>query len=255
MATIGITSSTLLATPIDLALLRIGSVLPHLWLLWQTFLNWGIGLLLWWPISATLNLIGVSTENAAGDRSMEDVLERLPRRILSVIQNDSSAPEVPESTQSPRPGKPFKPLVKLPHLIAWLAAGFAFLFGVLLISAGLERGTPSQILLTGSGCDVARIAGATPEESQNKCVLRAYYRPGVFHDGARIDLGSGKSFDIGGQQILGRIDDHRFSAPLGPSQKVLLWSGIGLLVSAFVMLIAGFVWRVQEISGQGRGAK
>lgn len=128
-------------------------------------------------------------------------------------------------------------------IIATLIAAVVSLLGMAFLSGFFDRGIPSQILLTSSGCQVARLAGARLVEQQQNCILQGYYRSGVLHNGATIDQGDGLRFEVAGGVIAGRVDDASFKAPRSSKQTLFGLVGGGLLALAGAILFVGIGWR------------
>lgn len=128
-------------------------------------------------------------------------------------------------------------------IVATLIAAVVCMLGMAFLSGFLDRGIPSQILLTSSGCQVARLAGARLIEHQQNCILHGYYRGGVLHSGATIDQGGGLCFEVAGSVIAGRVDDASFKAPRSSTQTLFGLVGGGLLALAGVILLVGIGWR------------
>lgn len=128
-------------------------------------------------------------------------------------------------------------------IIATLIAAVVCLLGMAFLSGFLNRGIPSQILLTSTGCQVARLAGARLVEQQQNCILQGYYRGGVLHSGATIDQGDGLRFEVAGSVIAGRVDDASFEAPRSSMQTLWGLVGGGLLALAGAILLVGIGWR------------
>ncbi len=127
-------------------------------------------------------------------------------------------------------------------LIALLIVTVPMFLGMLLAASGLDRGAPSTVVLTKSGCEVVRLAKAeqAPGEQPDTCVVRGYYRQGVFSDGAKIDQGAGRELYLNGGQIVGRVGDDSFSAPASEHLIWQRWIGLGIVAGCFLLLLGAY---------------
>lgn len=125
-------------------------------------------------------------------------------------------------------------------LIAMMVACIPLIFGMLLMARSSDRGTPSMAILTQAGCEVARLAGAKQEvgERPDTCIVRGYLRESLFSGGAQIDQGNGLRFSLSDCQIAGHLADKDFDAPLGNEQIWQRWIGLGIVITALLIVLA-----------------
>ena len=128
------------------------------------------------------------------------------------------------------------------RLLIMIPAILMGLFGTLFLE-GTNRGTPSRIVLGSAGCEFVRTAGAAIDDPERggRCVVKGFVRNKLFSSNIMIEPGNGLRLDIGESQIVGRVEDDSFEAPLGPLQIRNLWIGSALLAVMF-MLFAVAIW-------------
>lgn len=124
------------------------------------------------------------------------------------------------------------------RLLLLMLATVLMMVGMFIMAGGTDRGTPARVMLTASGCEFAKLAGASiGDEKAGSCTVRGLFREHVFGDGAILDQGNGKRLRFGTAAIVGHVRDESIDAPLGKDQELQVWAGGGVLVLALAAII------------------